>query len=91
MPNQNDKPFLRPCRFCGSKDIDPPSRRFLFVTVGCRKCGARGPIKLTHNESVIAWNDTFFLHGLAANDVDALRKEIARLSKEVRKLNDQLV
>lgn len=48
-----DAPQLKPCPFCGGRDI-----RFdvLYIKMSCRGCYAEGPEAVRKTEAINAWN-----------------------------------
>ncbi len=55
---------MRPCPFCNSENLRAISRviprqrgQEYHWYIRCNTCGARGPLKLTDGEAVIAWDN----------------------------------
>ena len=53
---------LKPCPFCGDKDLidyeyqNYYSSPYCRLRVACRKCGARGPLCDSKEQAIDAWN-----------------------------------
>ena len=50
---------LKPCPFCGSKNLEVREIPFVGHTVRCwnGKCMASGPVRDDQHEAIRAWND----------------------------------
>lgn len=47
---------LKPCPFCGGKDISIINHTAMGYWASCGPCGAIGPTRQTEEEAVEAWN-----------------------------------
>lgn len=48
---------MKPCPFCGSKDITTFPEEFNFWYAWCTDCGAKGPIEYEEAKSKESWDD----------------------------------
>lgn len=46
---------LKPCPFCGSRDVEMCQSDDYFVK--CEECGAQGPLRFHKENARKAWND----------------------------------
>lgn len=65
---------LLPCPFCGGTaeriEIEEPGDNFGGTCIGCRRCGACGPVHFDRKENLVSsWNDRPPLPSRAARDV----------------------
>lgn len=51
-----ESPFLRPCPFCGSKDLKLRTYGGEFHSVICQSCGSSGSLYKDATQAVNAWN-----------------------------------
>ncbi|MCX8602427.1 MULTISPECIES: Lar family restriction alleviation protein [unclassified Gilliamella] len=47
---------LKPCTFCGSKDLSVKYIDYNCYAVECNNCGAMGRFRETKNDAQSAWN-----------------------------------
>lgn len=71
----------RACPFCGSRNlaIFPGPKDAMFrrktVRVACAGCYSRGPVDVSEERAVVAWNGDFTKKACAKDEVNPLRPE----------------
>jgi Lar family restriction alleviation protein len=48
---------LKPCPFCGERDLIPTSNGFENFYIFCNQCGAEGPSGTTEKTAADVWNE----------------------------------